>query len=90
MIPALARWADDRDARRADRLRRSLGRMRWLISWERRGDGRWVARLSCPELPETVARCGRSRCEAARRAARVLSLRRGADGPRAAQAGHRP
>ena len=40
---------DARDARRADRLRRRYGERRWLISWERRGPRRWVARLSCPD-----------------------------------------
>ncbi|GIW88406.1 MAG: hypothetical protein KatS3mg108_2730 [Isosphaeraceae bacterium] len=67
---------DGLDAVRACRLRRRLWRRSWLVSWERRlspTGGCWVARLSCPELPITVARRGRSRCQALERARTALN-----------------
>jgi hypothetical protein len=74
------RWiADRRDERRALRLRDSLGRRRWLVSWRREvdddGDGCWCARVSCPALVDTLERTGKTRTEAIERAARVLTLR---------------
>jgi len=62
-----------RDRWRARRLREEFGRSRrWLVSWYRLGRRRWLARLSCPELAETIEETGRSRCEAIARAERVL------------------
>ncbi len=65
---------DDHDERWARLMRDEFGRRRWLLSWQRddAGEG-WVARLSCPQLPETVERQGRSRCHAIGRANRALT-----------------
>lgn len=62
---------DALDRARARWHRHALWRQAWLVSWERRAAADhepWVARLSCPELPVTIARRGRSRCHALRRA----------------------
>lgn len=73
---AMTQWIirlwDWRDDRRARRLRRDYGHHGWLVSWRRLRDDRWLVRLSCPERPETIARRGRSRTEAIRRADAVL------------------
>jgi len=74
MLSLVRSLIDARDRRRAQRLQRMLGARRWLISWQPRPDGRWTARLSCPELPVTIARHGRTRCQAARNASRALRL----------------
>lgn len=72
MIRLLRDLLDARDLARSRRLRAAYGRRRWLISWERRPDGRWAARLSCPDRPETVVRHGTTRCRAACAADRAL------------------
>lgn len=64
MIFSLRAQFDQRDQRRACRLRQHYGRRRWLLSWLPLDDRRWLARLSCPELAETVEAVGRTRCEA--------------------------
>jgi hypothetical protein len=61
------------DEARARRLRRDFGRRGRLLSWRREADGSWRARLSCPDLPRTVERAGRTRSEAIDRADRVRS-----------------
>jgi hypothetical protein len=81
MFHLLSLFLDARDARFAGRLREDYGARGWLISWERRGDARWVARLSCPAFPETVTRRGRTRCHAARRAEQALRLLLSEDDP---------
>jgi hypothetical protein len=66
---------DALDAARARRERRRLWRRAWLVSWDRpaaEAGTTWVARLSCPQLPITVARRGRSRCQALGRARAAL------------------
>jgi hypothetical protein len=67
------------DEGRARRLRRDFGRRGRLLSWRRESDGSWRARLSCPDLPRTIERAGRTRSEAIDRAdrarARILALR---------------
>lgn len=62
------RLFDGRDQRRAQLLRLELGARLWLVSWSRRRDGRWLARVSCPQFDATFERSGWSRCEAIRRA----------------------
>ena len=67
------------DERVARQRRRELGERLWLLSWQRDPDGRWRARLSCPELPRTVERTGWTRCAAITRSTtvvrRTISLR---------------
>jgi hypothetical protein len=68
-------WIADRmDERRARRLRFQLGRRRWLVSWQRQSDGRWLARLSCPSLVFTLERTGTTRTAAIARALRTLDV----------------
>jgi hypothetical protein len=62
------------DERRARRLRFQLGRRRWLVSWQRRSDGRWLARLSCPSLVFTLERSGKTRTAAIAHAMRTLDV----------------
>lgn len=61
-----------RDEEHARFRRAVLGRRQWLVSWEERGDGRWLARVSCPQLPMTIERSGNTRCEAIRFATEFL------------------
>lgn len=68
MMNWIARLQDWRDDRRARRLRWDYGHRGWLVSWREAGDQRWLARLSCPERPETIERGGRTRIEAIRQA----------------------
>jgi hypothetical protein len=63
------RWDDLRAIRR----RADLARRRWLVSWHRRGDGSWLARVSSPDLPVTIERASSTRCRAIDRAARYLA-----------------
>lgn len=63
---------DRRDERAAQRLRRQYGQHGWLLSWAPFPNGRWLARLSRPEWPETVERTGGSRIEAIQRADHAL------------------
>jgi hypothetical protein len=79
-IRSPVRWIGDRvDEHRARRLRFRLGQRRWLVSWQRQKDGRWLARLSCPSLVFTLERSGGSRTAAIAHAIRtldtILSLR---------------
>jgi hypothetical protein len=68
-------WVADRwDERRARRLRFRLGERRWLVSWHRRSDGRWAARLSCPSLVFTLERTGKTRTAAIAHAVRTLEV----------------
>jgi hypothetical protein len=70
-------YADLLDEHRAGRFRESLGRRGLILSWVGPHAGSanpWLARLSGPELPLTVERRGRSRCEAIRRAHEVWTL----------------
>lgn len=60
------------DEEHAHFRRKILGRRRWLVSWDRRDDGRWLARVSCPHLPMTIVRSGITRCEAIRFATEFL------------------
>lgn len=64
-IARLQNWRDDRRARR---LRWDYGHRGWLVSWRCVGGERWLARLSCPERPETIEGDGRTRIEAIRHA----------------------
>jgi hypothetical protein len=64
----LDRFRDKRDDQRARVLRANYGRRGWLVSWRRLEDGSWLARLSCPEWPETVEATGATRCRAILRA----------------------
>ncbi len=64
---------EEYDERWARWMREEFGRKRWILSWQRLGEGRgWLARLSCPEHPETVEVDGQSRCHAIGRAHRAL------------------
>ncbi len=65
--------SDRRDEHHAGSRREVLGRRRWLLSWRRHHDGRWLVRLSCPEFPETVERCCPTRREAIARAEEALT-----------------
>lgn len=75
MRTLLQTWRDRRDDRRARRRRDELGRRRWLVSWQSRRDGWWVARVSCPQDPETVERAGATRLDAIESAERALADR---------------
>ncbi len=63
---------DRRDERRARQLRNRFGRQRRLLSWQRLGPERWLARLSGPEHPETIEALGSTRLEAIAAAELVL------------------
>ncbi len=65
---------NERDELRARNLREEFGRRSWLVSWNQLEQGLWLARLSCPEVPVTVERKGRTRCEAVQRASGALTL----------------
>jgi hypothetical protein len=71
-------WWDQRDRRRAEQWRAILGQRLWLVSWSshRKSTGAccFLARVSCPQFEATVARVGRSRNEAIRRAVASLQL----------------
>lgn len=57
--------AAERDEQKAREMRERLGRgSRWLVSWEACGKNRWLARVSCPDHPETIERVGTSRIAA--------------------------
>lgn len=77
MLRPLLRWRDHRDERHARRIRADLGRDRQLVSWLPSGRG-WMARLSCPEVSETVEAHGPTRRAAIARAAERLRRRRDA------------
>ncbi len=64
---------EGRDEHRARQLRTDLGRLRWLVSWQRTPSGFWLARVSAPEIRPTIERSGTTRCRAIRRATRVLT-----------------
>ena len=70
----LRHLGDRRDERRACQTRTNLGCRRWLVSWRRTERGAWLARLSCPEVPETIERTGPTRCAAIARAVEGLTL----------------
>ena len=64
---------EEYDERWARWMREEFGRKLWLLSWQPLEHGRgWLARLSCPDLPETVETEGQSRCHAIGRAHRAL------------------
>ncbi len=64
---------DEHDERWARWMRDEFGRKQWLLSWYRLDDAQgWLARLSCPELPDTLEADGRTRCLAIGRAHRAL------------------
>lgn len=64
---------DQWDDHWAVRRRAVLARRRWLVSWTRREDGSWLARVSAPELPVTIERAGKSRRLAIQRATKYLA-----------------
>ena len=63
---------DGVDEDRAIKLRVDLGKKRWLLSWEPRDDGAWLARISPPGPSRTIVRHGRTRVEAIERAVGTL------------------
>ncbi|HEU5117089.1 MAG TPA: hypothetical protein VFT74_10525 [Isosphaeraceae bacterium] len=70
-----SRLLDRIDDFRARRMRAALGARRWLLSWSQDLAATrysWLARVSCPELPLTIERRGRSRIGASVRAQRAL------------------
>jgi hypothetical protein len=79
------RFSDRIDERRARDRRRVFGRRLVILSWHRGSDGLWKARLSGPGLVCTIERSAPTRCRAisrsARAMARILTLRRGLEGP---------
>ena len=62
----------DVDQSKAVKLRQEYGRVGWLVSWYPQEDEFWLARLSCPNYPETVEALGQSRCLAIDSATRHL------------------
>lgn len=60
------------DERRACGRRERLGRRWWLLSWQREGRGLWMARLSGPEVMDTIERSGLTRCAAITRSTRAM------------------
>ena len=64
MKPMMKSMIDSRDDRIAREMRDAFGRCGWLVSWHRLGDDSWLARLSCPDIVETVEEFGRTRREA--------------------------
>lgn len=74
MLSYLRDHHDRRDERRAHVWREQLGRHGRLVSWTRLDHSRWLARLSCEELTETLEEVGRTRCEAIERAEHVLRI----------------
>jgi hypothetical protein len=63
---------DGVDESRAKRLQGEYGRVKWLVSWHKQDEGLWLARVSCPNWPETVEGVGQSRCLAIDSATRHL------------------
>lgn len=65
---------DRADELAARRLRHTLGRRRWIVSWspERGCDANWRARISCPEIELTIERASTSRCRAIVKAREAL------------------
>lgn len=68
----LAVLLDRRDERLAMIRREQIGPYGWLVSWSHCRNGRWMARLSCPQWPATIERGGPTRREAIRRAESAL------------------
>lgn len=64
MNPLMKNMIDARDDRIAREMREAFGRAGWLVSWQRHTDDSWMARVSCPEVVETVEEFGRTRREA--------------------------
>ncbi len=62
---------DRLDERLALARRAEFGRRLWLLSWHRRPDATWTARLSGPGFERTVERSARTRAFAISRAARA-------------------
>lgn len=52
---------DKADLGKAERLRRELGRVGWLVSWYMVSDDKWLARVSCPRIDRTFEGMDRSR-----------------------------
>lgn len=71
--PTAARVFDRLDERLARLRREAFGRRGWLLSWQRRPDGSWLARLSGPGLARTIERSARTRSCAILRTARVMA-----------------
>jgi hypothetical protein len=67
--------ADRLDDRWACRQRTIYGRHGWLVSWMPSTAPLWLARLSCPESPDTAEGLGRTRREAIVAADRALRAR---------------
>lgn len=72
LVNGFVRVIDVLDERAAQRLQGTLGRRRWLVSWQRDANGRWRARLSGPELIHTIERTGGTRWRAIRRSVGAL------------------
>ncbi len=68
-------WAvrDRWDDQWAKRRRADLAHRRWLVSWQRRDDGQWLARVSSPDLPVTIERARSTRCRAIEAAVKYLA-----------------
>jgi hypothetical protein len=64
MNPMMKNLIDARDERIAREMREGYGRCGWLVSWYQRDDDSWLARLSCPDVYDTVEEIGRTRREA--------------------------
>jgi hypothetical protein len=71
--PLPARIFNRLDERLAVARRAALGRRRWLLSWHRRPDGSWLARLSGPGFERTIERSALTRSGSILLATRALN-----------------
>lgn len=70
--PTFSEVMDNVDKQRAERIRREYGRVGWLVSWYKQDDDFFLARLSCPNVEDTIEAIAQSRCLAIDSATRTL------------------
>jgi len=63
---------DEQDLAHAKYTRQTYGESGWLLSWARTPDGKWVARVSCPQYDETIEGEGPTRRAAINKASAQL------------------
>ena len=74
-IPGVEEFRERHDELTASRMRQSLGVAGSLVSWSSQGEGLWLARLSGPDLAETIEAVGKRRVEAIQEAELIYARR---------------
>lgn len=69
--PCVSVW-ERADASKADLMREDYGKVKWLLSWYLQDNGMWLARVSCPKLPDTHEAISSTRVDAINLATRAL------------------